>query len=713
MSGGVGSPERAASDTLGFVLLLGLVIVSTGVLFVAGNDAVLNARSHSETEAGEVLVQEIDAKLGSVASESGDAATTVDLAGTEGGEVSVSHDGELEILVDGGTCSSTLNLSAVRFESDSGERIAYQAGGIWRRSPSGGSVMAAPPDVTFQNRSLNVRLVDLTGQVTADRFRAIKNLSRTRNRTRTVRDSLLSGPCNRPDSITLRVTSDYHEAWASYLAEEFDTSVTSTDRTVELTLERSDLPRSVDDSKNRVVDLSDDSVVEPDSSGGRIPGADLTIDKSAGNRYFVSASTVEDGAIVSGIETFDGGTIYRRPVDVVVVMDESGSMNGQKIRDAREAAKRFVGLTNESGDRLAFVGYDTEARYVRIDGEYYFGSDHDALNDTVEGYRAGGGTVINRGLGAALDVHDVESNASRDRHVILLSDGQNSPGGGICSREGYSDADACRAEFDDRTLAGARDAARQDVVVHTIAFGSSPDEDLMEAIANETGGTYSRATTGEELTEVFRSIFTSIAESDQVVRYPVSTELTVGGTTFYPQAAGETTGVARFDDFPNVNDPSFDGEFSYATDTGDGALMDMAAVRLDCTDWERTSIEHHNDSTGETFDEVRCTEATGVEERLSATDVEIYLDGADVTHFRDAGETWWQPDVYNGTLGRYRDGGTLDLESNQALVVYDFSGTGTGGGADRLFVLYSFGLPDSTRTASVIDVTVTEVSIDG
>lgn len=713
---------RAATNTLGYVLLLGLVVTSGAVLFVVGGDLVERVETQSRGETGELLVQEVDAKLGSVASAPGDAATSVEIGDKRPSQVSVGDDGELEIRVNGGTCTRTFDLGGVAVESETGETVTYQAGGVWRLAPDGGSVMVAPPDVTFQNRSLNVRLVNFTGAVNADRFRAVKNETASVATTTSARSELLNGTCARPRNVTVRVTSAYHEAWAEYLSAEVNTSVTTSGSTVSFTLNRSDLPRSVDDSRNRVVDLSNASIVDPDPTDGRFPGSNLTIDKAAGNRYFVSGRIVPGGAEVSDIETFDGGTILRRPVDVVVVMDESGSMSGSKNQNAEDAAQEFVGLIDVARDRVAFVGYTTESRYLLVDGERYFGPRTDALDDdtardelnaTIDEYVASGGTAINRGLNASLDVHDVKSNASRDRHVILLSDGQNSPGNGDCQDVGFSgENEACRTQFDEWTLAGAREAAEQDITVHTIAFGSSPDEQLMKDVANETGGTYSRATTGAELEAVFESIFQEITESEQIVQYPVSTNLTVGGTTFYPTAPGNTSGVASTGPFTNLNDPSFTGEFTYATETGDGALMNVSAVRLACADWALTPIERYDNATDETYNVVRCTNVTAVNSTLPAKNVTVMIDGADVSGYRTSPNTWWQPDLYNETLAPYRDGDELDLESNQALVVYEFADPRAAAGSNRLVMLYEFGLPTSAQAASVLDVTVTEVRIE-
>jgi Mg-chelatase subunit ChlD len=441
------------------------------------------------------------------------------------------------------------------------------------------------------------------------------------------------------------------------------------------------------------------------------PGDSLTIDKAVGNNSLVSAEPVANGTTVSDIQEFDGGTVLRRPVDVAIVMDESGSMNSQsKIEDARTAAKQFVGLINESRDRVALVGYTAEFRYVMVDEERYFESDSDALNTTINRYTdPQGSTTINRGLNASLDVHDVKSNASRERHVILLTDGKNSPGGHVCSNVEFDPGVGCKDGFDERTREAARVAAEQDIVVHTIAFGNTADEELLKDVKDITGGTYSEADTGAELRAVFRSIFEQITESEQIVKRPASTKLTIDGTVYKPEAAGGADELASHDGYLNTNDPSFDGRVTYATQTSDDATMTVSAVELTCAEYELTAVDHVNESTDETFNEVRCANATGVERTLPPSDVTIYADGADVSGLQDVPNRWWQPDLYNDTLGPYRDGTELDLPSNEALVVYEYGADGS----NWLVLRYEFGLPESTRTAFVVDVSVTEASVDG
>jgi Mg-chelatase subunit ChlD len=707
-----GGESRGVSEVTGLVLLLGFVVVTASLTLVVGDQVVTDAEEQSRAESSEILVKQFDARFGSVVSAAGNGTTTLALGDRSPSEVTVHHEGELEVAVDGGACIANTSLPSIRLAQDGGGEVAYQAGGVWRRDSDGNSVMVAPPDVTTQGGTVSVSVVNVSGRITDDRFHLRKNATASRLRTRELRRTLYAAGCRRPNNVTVSITSDYYRAWGAYLRSETGTgvSVFPGNRTVRFTLDSSDLPAAVDDSRNDVVDLQDPAIVEPDPVNHRFDDVNFSIDKSVGNTYFVSARPVANGKLVGDIEEFDGGVVFRPPVDVVIVMDESGSMDSKidpgdakdKNELAIDAAQSFVGMTNESRDRVALVGYTQSARDLLMGGRY-FRSDKSTLNTTIEDYDDDGGTYTHLGLNRSLAIQDIESNASRNRHVILLTDGKNDDPDGGTSRN----------EADRGSIAGARTAARQDVVIHTIAFGNDANETLLKEVANTSGGTYSKATTGSELQNVFSGIFENITETEQIVRRPISTNMTINGTTYVPQTTGNDSDIAGHDGQPNINDPGIRAEFSFAVNTSDAVPMNVSAVSLSCSDWELTAVEHTNGSTGKTYNEVRCTNVTGVDRVIPHDNVTAYLAGADMTGFENADEGWWQPDILNETLDPYVNAtGHLDIESNQAIVVYDFPDSASAYGETRLVMLYEFGLPDSATTATVVDVDVTEVEFD-
>ncbi|MEM2123313.1 MAG: vWA domain-containing protein, partial [Candidatus Bathyarchaeia archaeon] len=65
----------------------------------------------------------------------------------------------------------------------------------------------------------------------------------------------------------------------------------------------------------------------------------------------------KDGTVEVTISLRGAGGVIPTPVDVVLILDRSGSMLGSKIRDAKEAAKIFLDYMDEK-DRAGLVYYN-------------------------------------------------------------------------------------------------------------------------------------------------------------------------------------------------------------------------------------------------------------------------------------------------------------------------------------------------------------------
>jgi len=113
----------------------------------------------------------------------------------------------------------------------------------------------------------------------------------------------------------------------------------------------------------------------------------------------------------------------RQPVDVVCVLDVSGSMYGGKLALVQDAVRFVIGQM-QADDRLSLVAFNHAAsrplRLRRMDGA---GKD-DATRETLK-LASSGGTSIARGLDAGLAVMEQRQHRNRVSAVLLLTDGQD------------------------------------------------------------------------------------------------------------------------------------------------------------------------------------------------------------------------------------------------------------------------------------------------
>jgi Ca-activated chloride channel family protein len=216
----------------------------------------------------------------------------------------------------------------------------------------------------------------------------------------------------------------------------------------------------------------------------------VQLNLNAGNLFLLSdrKQTVPIKVGLTGIPM--PMTRYRAPVNVAIVLDKSGSMTGEKIRRAREAAIMAVNLL-DSRDIVSVVAYDDTARIVvpatPVANRY-------AITRAIEGIMPGGSTALFAGV--SLGAREVERHldSGRVNRVILLSDGlanvgPSSPGalgdlGASFKRDGIS--------------------------VTTIGLGAGYNEDLMFELAGRSDGNHAFAENARDLSRIFQNEFGDI-----------------------------------------------------------------------------------------------------------------------------------------------------------------------------------------------------------
>ncbi len=192
---------------------------------------------------------------------------------------------------------------------------------------------------------------------------------------------------------------------------------------------------------------------------------------------------------VRGIRREDDD-VERTPANISLVIDRSGSMNGNKIRKARDAAK--MAINRLSGrDIVSIVAFDdkirTLARATRV-------RDPDELHDRINDIRVGGSTAIFAAVQEA--AREIRRNKSSRRlnRIILISDGKANVG-------------PSKPHHFEKL---GRRLGRDGISVTTIGLGNGYNEDLMAELARTSDGNHAFARTAADLRDIFNQEFDDV-----------------------------------------------------------------------------------------------------------------------------------------------------------------------------------------------------------
>lgn len=161
---------------------------------------------------------------------------------------------------------------------------------------------------------------------------------------------------------------------------------------------------------------------------------------------------------------------------MMLVIDKSGSMGGQKIELAKDAAQAAVELLGPK-DAIGVIAFDGDSYTV---SELRSTSDRGAISDAISTIEASGGTNM---YPAMADAYEALLGATAKlKHVILMTDGVSSPG-------------------DFQGVAGDMSASR--ITLSTVALGQGSSEDLLEELAQIGGGRYYFCDDPQSVPQVF------------------------------------------------------------------------------------------------------------------------------------------------------------------------------------------------------------------
>lgn len=198
---------------------------------------------------------------------------------------------------------------------------------------------------------------------------------------------------------------------------------------------------------------------------------------------------VPSAEVIAGI--LDLWRENKKPVDVVVVMDTSGSMEGKKIASARTSLMEFIGVLDDR-DQLEIITFNSDL--ITLSPLSPLGEKREEVVGRVGGIIEQGKTRLYDATLAAYESLEANSDPGHIRAIVVLSDGLD------------TNSTLTYNQLLQRIRSRSEEEGGTAIKLFTIAFGNDADVDLLTEMAEVTGGKQYQASP-----QTIREIYANIA----------------------------------------------------------------------------------------------------------------------------------------------------------------------------------------------------------
>lgn len=162
----------------------------------------------------------------------------------------------------------------------------------------------------------------------------------------------------------------------------------------------------------------------------------------------------------------------KRHTNVYLVVDVSGSMEGQKLADAQEALATFVSLIRGDAERVGLIEFSSGVQELTPLGQ--LSSNRSRLEDSISALVAGGNTSLLDAVDIAYTRLQGLDDRERINAIVVMTDGKE------------NNSRVSLRSLRDKLRRGNESGVP--VVIFCVAYGKDADLNTLEAIAAATAG---------------------------------------------------------------------------------------------------------------------------------------------------------------------------------------------------------------------------------
>jgi Ca-activated chloride channel family protein len=182
--------------------------------------------------------------------------------------------------------------------------------------------------------------------------------------------------------------------------------------------------------------------------------------------------------------------LTKRKANVFLVADTSGSMEGEKLQNARAALRAFLSQVPSNQERVGLVEFNSDVvNVIELDT---LANNRAALSREIDSLEAGGNTALLDAVRTAYLRLQRQADPERINAIVAMTDGKENASA------------ISLQELASQIRQGNRDIP---VVIFAVAYGRDADYDVLQTLAGASGGQV-RAGTPETIRDLYKILST-------------------------------------------------------------------------------------------------------------------------------------------------------------------------------------------------------------